>query len=165
MLSEEGARLQNREIASSGCLLRVCACLCLYRSIFRTDDVVMDHKTEMQKLYEMIDEKHKFQKVPLYRDLSPTDCGIQVPFYVRSVYAAVCRLVDRFDATQFDLLLNPILNDDGDRVYNREIASSDRLQRSKARVSDKFGPDIDTCCLYPWAAMGYVLFGCTNIVP
>jgi hypothetical protein len=101
MLSAEGARVHNREIASSACLLRVCACICLYRSIFRIYDVVMDHKTRMKKLYAMIDEKHKFQKVPLYEkhkfrkvplynDLSLADCGIQVPFYVRSVYADLC---------------------------------------------------------------------------
>jgi hypothetical protein len=144
MLSEEGARVYNREIASSDCLLRVCAFLCLYMSVFRIDDIVMDHKTRMKKLYATIVEKHKFQKVPLYKDLYLAARGIQVPFYVRSVYAAVCRLVDRFDATEFDLLLNPILNDDGDRVYNREIASSDRLQRSKAWVLKKFGPDVVT---------------------
>jgi hypothetical protein len=144
MLSEEGARVYSREIASSDCLLRVCACLCLYRSIFRIDDVVMDHKTIMKKLYAMIDEQHKFQKVPLYKDVSLADRSMQVPFYVRSLYDALCRLLDRFDTTEFDLLLNLILNDDRDRVYNRDIASSDLLQRSKAWVLAKCGPDVVT---------------------
>lgn len=135
----------------------------LKRDDFRIDDVVMDQKTRMKKLYAMINEKDKFQKVPLFKDLSMADRGVQVPFYVRSLHAAACRLVDRFDATEFDLLLNPILNDDGVRVYNREIASSDRLQRSKEWVSEKFGPEVVTLPLtLGWDGVRAL---CTNVVP
>ena len=41
----------------------------------------------MKKLYAMINEKDKFQKVPLFKDLSMADRGVQVPFYVRSLHA------------------------------------------------------------------------------
>jgi hypothetical protein len=37
-----------------------------------------------------------------------------------------------------------MLSDEGARVYNREIASSDRLQRSQALVLATCGPDVVT---------------------
>jgi hypothetical protein len=99
-----------------------------------TVDAVNTMRDLLKQMYAMINEKDKFPKVPLFKDLSMADRGIQVPFYVRSLHTAACRPVDRFDATAFDLLFNPILNVDGVRVYNRDMASSDRLQRSKEWV-------------------------------
>ena len=115
---------------------------------FDIDDVSMDQKTRMKKLYATIDEKDKFQKIALYRNLSIADRGVQVSFYVRSLYAAACRLISRFDASEFDFQLERVLNEDGVRVYNREIASTDRLQRTKAWVADRYGPDVITLPLY-----------------
>ena len=125
---------------------------------FNMDDVVMSHKTRMQKLYATIDAKDKFQKVALYRDLSLADRGIQVYFYVRSLYAAICRLVDRFPGTEFDLQLNRVLNEEGVRVYNREIASTDRLKNTKAWVSYTYGPDVVCMPLYlGWDGVRFVV--------
>jgi hypothetical protein len=119
----------------------------LKRPDFDIDDVKMDQKTRMKRLYATIDDKDKFQKIPLYRDLGLADRSTQVHVYVRSLYAAACRLVDRYDRSEFDLHLERVYKD-GVRVYNREICSTDRLQRTKAWVAEKYGTDVVTFPLY-----------------
>ena len=115
----------------------------LKRQDFNMDQVTMDQKTRMKQLYATIDDKDTFQKISLYRNLALADRSTQVHVYVRSLYAAACRLVDRFERSEFDLQLERVYKD-GLRVYNREICSTDRLQRTKAWVAAKYGPDVVT---------------------
>ena len=71
------------------------------------------------------------------------------------------------DGGAVDQLLPP--NEEGVRVYNREIYSSDRLQRSKAWVWGKFGSEVVTLPLYlGWDGVRFVVWlykNCAVIVP
>ena len=107
---------------------------------FKPGDVTMDHNDRMAKLYATVSEENRFQKVPIYCDPADADQNRQVYTYVRSVHAAVCRLVDKFDKSFFDLELLVTMKDNV-RVYNREIASGNRTQRTKLWVKSTFGDD------------------------
>ena len=111
------------------------------RDLFRDPRVIpsqisMYHNERIRLLYSLVDEKDRFQKVDLYANLDLADCGKQVPFYVRSVHAAVCRIITRYRKEDFDLVLERPRRD-GYHLYNREIASGDRTQRMKDWVKER----------------------------
>ena len=74
----------------------------------------------------------------MYKDLNIADQCKPVDFHLRSVHVSVCRLIKKFRSTDFDKKLEiPMKN--GYRLYTKECASGNRIQRSKEWVREKFG--------------------------